>query len=93
MTKSEISFQAFGYHLDAIKPVHLANGFFLALTGRHYTLEILNKISVVTHKKGLQGDYETPNLLHVLADNKFKGVSTSLQLFFMAVSMACRPWS
>lgn len=73
MTKSEISFQAFGYHLDAIKPVHLANGFFLALTGRHYTLEILNKISVVTHKKGLQGDYETPNLLHVLADNKFIG--------------------
>ena len=26
-------------------------------------------------------------------DNPFKGVSTSLQLFFMTASMAWRPWS
>lgn len=70
MTKSKTSFEAFGYHLDAIKPVHLANGFFLALTGKHYRLEWLNKVAVVTHKKGLQGEYETSQLRQILADEK-----------------------
>ncbi len=70
MTKSETSFQAFGYHLDAIKPVHLANGFFLSLTGKHYRLEWLNKLAVVTHKKGLVGDYMTSNLREILAEEK-----------------------
>jgi hypothetical protein len=70
MTKGEISFQAYGYHLDAIKPVHLANGFFLALTGKHYRLEWINKLAVVTHKKGLHGDYETANLQKILVEEK-----------------------
>ena len=70
MTKAQTSFQAFGYHLDAIKPVHLANGFFLALTGKHYRLEWLNKLAVVTNKRGLIGDYKTSNLREIFANEK-----------------------
>jgi len=70
MTKAQASFQAFGYHLDAIKPVHLANGFFLALTGKHYRLEWLNKLAVVSHKRGLTGDYKASNLRDILANDK-----------------------
>lgn len=70
MTKGETCFQAFGYHLDAIKPVHLANGFFLSLTGRHFELEWLNKIAVTTHKKGLVGDYKTDALHEILSRDK-----------------------
>ena len=62
MTKNKTYFQAFGYQLNSIKPVHLANGFFLALMGKHYKLEWLNKFSVIQHNKGLIGDYETPQL-------------------------------
>lgn len=68
MKKWQISFQAFGYHLDAIKPVHLANGYFLALTGKHYRLELLNKLAVVSNKKGLTGEYHTEGLREALAD-------------------------
>jgi hypothetical protein len=70
MTKSETSFKAFGYHLGAIKPVHLANGFFLSLTGRHFQLEWLNKIAVTTHKKGLVGDYKVETLHKILSLEK-----------------------
>jgi len=68
MTKSEVSFRAFGYHLDAMKPVHLANGYFLALTGRYFKLEWLNKLSVVSNKKGLSGEYTAEILRETLAD-------------------------
>ncbi len=70
MTKGETSFKAFGYHLDAIKPVHLANGFFLSLTGKHFQLEWLNKIAVTTHTKGLVGDYNVETLHDVLSHDK-----------------------
>jgi hypothetical protein len=70
VTKAQSSFEAFGYHLDAIKPVHIANGYFLALTGKHYRLEWLNKLAVVTHKRGLTGDYKTSNLRDILANEK-----------------------
>jgi len=70
MTKSETSFQAFGYHLDAIKPVHLANGFFLCLTGKHFELEWLNKIAVTTHKKGLMGHYKIETLHEIFSREK-----------------------
>jgi len=66
--KWQVSFQAFGYHLDAIKPVHLANGYFLALTGKHYRLELLNKLAVVSNKRGLTGEYHTEGLRETLAD-------------------------
>jgi hypothetical protein len=68
MKKWQVSFQAFGYHLDAIKPVHLANGYFLALTGKHYRLELLNKLAVVSNKKGLTGEYHTEGLREALGD-------------------------
>lgn len=68
MTKSEVFHQAFGYELNSIKPVHLVNGFFLALTGSHYSLEWLNKLAVVSHKRGLTGDYEASQLKQRLAD-------------------------
>jgi len=70
MTKSQIHNQAFGYELNAIKPVHLANGFFLALTGKHYRLEWLNKLAVISHKKGLKDEYETSRLHEVLLNEK-----------------------
>lgn len=67
MSKAQASFEAFGYHLDAIKPVHLANGYFLALIGKFYRLEWLNKLSVVSNKKGLTGEYHTQGLHEALA--------------------------
>jgi hypothetical protein len=68
MSKAQACFQAFGYHLDAIKPVHLANGYFLALIGKYYQLEWLNKLSVVSNKKGLTGEYHTQGLHEALTD-------------------------
>lgn len=70
MTKSEVFHQAFGYELNAIKPVHLVNGFLLAITGGHYRLEWLNKLSVINHKKGLIGDYESEKLRDILQGEK-----------------------
>lgn len=73
MTKAKVSFKAFGYHLDAIKPVHLANGYFLSLTGKHFELEWLNKLSVVSHKKGLSGEYSTDGLQDALQQRALIG--------------------
>jgi hypothetical protein len=75
--KRQVSFQAFGYHLDAIKPVHLANGYFLALTSKHYRLELLNKLAVVSNKKGLTGEYHTEGLREGLADRGLLGDSVA----------------
>ena len=65
-TKQRIHGRAFGYEPGRMKPVHLATGYFLALTERWYLLELLNKGVVTTHSKGLKGDYLPENLLEIL---------------------------
>jgi hypothetical protein len=65
-TKQQIHGAAFGYEPGRMKPVHFATGYFLAITGRRYRLEWLNKTAVTTHKDGLKDDYLPENLLDIL---------------------------
>lgn len=66
-TKQLIHGQALGFEpMTRFKPVHLATGFFLAITGRRYRLEWLNKTAVTTNKDGLKKDYLPENLLDIL---------------------------
>lgn len=62
---------ALGYQPMRMKPVHFATSFILALTGRAYRLELLNKTSVprATAKVGSRvvDEYVAENLLPVLA--------------------------
>lgn len=80
MTKQEIHFQAFGYEPGTIKPVHLANGFFLALTGRSYRLELLNKAAVTSHKQGLKGEYEPAALKDRLTSEEYPRISAQVDI-------------
>lgn len=66
MTKQQIHFEGFGYEPGRMKPVHFATGYFLALTGHYYRLELLNKVAVISHKEGLKGDYEPATLRELL---------------------------
>jgi hypothetical protein len=65
-TKQQIHGRAFGYEPGRMKPVHFATGYFLALTGRRYRLEWLNKMAVTSHKDGLKESYLPDNLLDAL---------------------------
>lgn len=77
-TKQKIHGLAFGYDPGRMKPVHFATGYFLAVTGRRYRLEWLNKTAVISHKDGLKQDYLPESLLGTLrADQR---VSTSIDL-------------
>ena len=49
-----------------MKPIHLAAGYFLALTGAFFRLEWLNKAAIISHKDGLKGEYTTTTLLEIL---------------------------
>ena len=66
MSKQNVHFAALGYEPLRMKPVHLANGFFLALKGHFSDLELLNKTAVVKANKGLLGDYVHEQLLDLL---------------------------
>ena len=63
---------ALGYQPMRMKPVHFATSFILALTGRSYRLELLNKASVprATAKVGsrIADEYVAENLLPVLVE-------------------------
>lgn len=63
---------ALGYQPMRMKPVHFATSFVLALTGRAYRLELLNKASVprATPKAGsrIVDEYVAENLLPVLVE-------------------------
>ena len=63
---------ALGYQPMRMKPVHFATSFILALTGRAYRLELLNKASVprATPKAGSRvvDEYVAENLLPVLVE-------------------------
>jgi hypothetical protein len=70
MSKETVHFEAFGFEPFRMKPVHFASGFFLSLAGSSYTLETLNKLSVIKHKTGLRKEYAPDNLLTALRDAK-----------------------
>src|SRR2546425_10982322 len=70
MSKQEVHFAAIGYEPMRMKPVHLATGFFLSVTAKHYDLEWLNKTAVSKHKDGLREDYAHENLLSVLREQE-----------------------
>jgi hypothetical protein len=70
MSKEDVHFQAMGFEPFRMKPVHFATGFFLSVAGAHYTLETLNKLSVIKHKTGLRKEYAPENLLHALQDSE-----------------------
>ena len=57
MTKRKAHFQAFGYEPLRMKPAHFASGFFIALTGKVFTNELLNKVAVIRTNKGLLQGY------------------------------------
>jgi len=61
-----------GYQPLRMKPVHFATSFLLALTGRHYTLEYLNKASVPKiapkDSQRVQDDYPSDRLHPLLID-------------------------
>lgn len=66
--------------MTRIKPVHLATGYFLALTGQWYGLEWLNKTAVISNKKGLMADYLPGTLLEHLASQPQQRVSSRFDL-------------
>jgi len=74
-TKQQIHGRAFGYEPGRMKPVHFASGYFLAVTGRWYRLEWLNKAVVTSHKDGLKEDYVLENLLETLRTQQRVGSS------------------
>lgn len=61
-----------GYQPLRMKPVHFATSFLLALTGRHFTLEYLNKASVPKiapkDSRTIQDDYPSDRLHPILVD-------------------------
>ncbi len=63
MTKRQAHFQAFGYEPLRMKPAHFASGFFIALTGQVYANKLLNKVAVISAKKGLQKTYAPEQVL------------------------------
>lgn len=80
-SKQRIHGKAFGYEPGRMKPVHFATGYFLAITGRRYRLEWLNKTSVISHKDGLKGDYLPENLLETLRADERVGARIDLMKF------------
>ena len=49
-----------------MKPIHLATGYFLALTGYYFRLEWLNKAAVISHKDGLRANTSSAALVDLL---------------------------
>lgn len=59
--------EAFGFNTDRrVKPVHFATGFFVALLGRQYEQQLLNKAVAYSETKTVEGDYALPNLHNLL---------------------------
>ena len=69
MTKRQAHFQAFGYEPRRMKPAHFASGFFIALTGRVYANEVLNKVAVIRATKGLQEGYTAEDVFARLRED------------------------
>ena len=76
---------ALGYQPFRMKPVHFATSFLLALTGRYYRLEYLNKASVPkTAPKGgprVRDEYPSDRLHPLLVDRGTLDPSVDLEAF------------
>ena len=70
MSKRQAHFQAFGYEPRRMKPAHFASGFFIALTGRVYANEVLNKVAVIRATKGLQEGYTAEDVFARLREDE-----------------------
>ena len=57
MDKKQAHFEALGYEPLRMKPAHFAAGFFISLTDKIYSDEVLNKVAVIKANKGLQEGY------------------------------------
>ena len=68
--KKQAHFEALGYEPLRMKPAHFASGFFLALTGRVYTNELLNKVAVTKANKGLLDGYAPETVFERLRSEK-----------------------
>ena len=76
---------ALGYQPFRMKPVHFATGFLLALTGRYYRLEYLNKASVPKtaprDRKKLRDEYPSDRLHPLLVERGTLDPSVDLEAF------------
>ena len=66
--KKQAHFEALGYEPLRMKPAHFASGFFLALTGRVYANELLNKVAVTKANKGLLDGFAPEAVFERLRD-------------------------
>ena len=66
--KKQAHFEALGYEPLRMKPAHFASGFFLALTGRVYANELLNKVAVTKANQGLRCGYAPEKVFERLRD-------------------------
>lgn len=66
--KRQAHFEALGYEPLRMKPAHFASGFFLALTGRVYSNELLNQVAVTKANRGLVGGYAPEAVFRRLRD-------------------------
>lgn len=57
MDKKQAHFEALGYEPLRMKPAHFASGFFISLTDKVYSDEVLNKVAVIKANKGLLEGY------------------------------------
>ena len=69
-SKRRAHFEALGYEPLRMKPAHFASGFFLALTGRVYSNELLNQVAVTKANRGLVGGYAPEAVFQHLQDKK-----------------------
>ena len=74
-----------GYQPFRMKPVHFATSFLLALTGRYYRLEYLNKASVPKtaprDRRNVQDEYLSDRLHRLLVDRGTLDPSVDLEAF------------
>lgn len=66
--KKRAHFEALGYEPLRMKPAHFASGFFLALTGKVYSNELLNQVAVTKANRGLVGAYAPEAVFQHLRD-------------------------
>ena len=68
--RKQAHFEALGYEPLRMKPAHFASGFFLALTGRVCSDELLNQVAVTKANRGLVGGYAPEAVFQRLRDKQ-----------------------
>lgn len=66
--RARAHFEAIGYEPLRMKSAHFASGFFLALTNRVYSNELLNQVAVTKANRGLVGGYAPEAVFQRLRD-------------------------